>query len=169
MSTEAQAIASQPVGQHGRGLPEPSGVDARHLLWLGGAALLLLGGAIFGLGALYPREVPVETMPPPRTFPQPRVQTDETAELKQILERQRQALTGYRWANKEHTLVQIPVERAMQIIAQKGAHAYDPIAALSGALSSPEAGAERAVTPSSAPPGKQSNPPAPGAAAEHSP
>jgi len=155
MSSDAQVIQTKPVGHHGQGLPEPSDVDARHLLWLGGAALLLLSGAIFGLGAIYWREVPVKTMPPLQTFPQPRVETDDSAELQQLLERQRQELSGYRWANKQHTLLQIPIERAMQLIAQKGTQAYDPIASSPGALASPQAGAERAVTPSSAPQGQQ--------------
>ena len=164
-----EMFETQPVGRHGHGLPEPSGVDARPLAWLGGAALLLLGGAIFALGAIYWHEVPVKTMPAPQAFPQPRVQTGERAELQQIQKRQRQRLDGYHWANKEHSLVQIPIERAMRVIAQKGAHAYDPIAAIPGALSGPGSGAERLMTPSSVPPSNQSSAPAPGQAAENSP
>jgi hypothetical protein len=148
MSAESRTIETQPVGHHGHGLPEPPAVDARHLLWLAGAALLLLSGAIFGLGAIYWREVPIKNMPLPQIFPQPRVQPDEAAELRRLLEKQRRELAAYHWANKEHTLMQIPIERAMQIIVQKGAEAYGPIANFPDAVSSPEAGAERAITPS---------------------
>jgi hypothetical protein len=170
-------IESQAVGHHGHGIPERPSVDARHLVWLGGAALLLLGGAIFGLGAIYWHEVPNKTMPPVTTFPQPRVDADETEELKHILQKQRQELAGYHWANQHHTLVQIPIERAMKIIAQKGAHGYDPIASVPGALSSPSAGAERLTTPTptasgnqpSTPPNTPSNAPASGANAGGSP
>jgi hypothetical protein len=174
-------IESQAVGHHAHGIPERPSVDARHLVWLGGAALLLLGGAIFGLGAIYWHEVPNKTMPPVTPFPQPRVDADETEELNHILQKQRQEFTGYHWANQQHTLVQIPIERAMKIIAQKGAHGYDPVASIPGALSSAAAGAERLTTPTamapgnqpstppSAPPNGPSNAPANGAKAEGSP
>jgi hypothetical protein len=169
MSVKAQSIETRPVGHHGKGVPERANVDARHLVWLGGAALLLLGGAIFGLGAIYRHEVPIETMPQPQAFPQPRVVPDETAELKQLLQKQQRALSSYRWANQQHTLVQIPIERAMRIIAQKGAHAYDPIAAAPGALSSPQAGAERATTPSIVAPNNPPSTQTAGPKAENSP
>ena len=155
VSIESQtAIETQSVGQHGHALPESSGVDARHLLWLGGAALALLGGAIAVLGTIYRDEVPVKTMPPPQSFPQPRVQTGERAELEKVLAAQRRRLEAFRWADADHTRVQIPIERAMKLIAAKGAHAYDPIAASAAASSSPEAGAERAVTPAATPSGE---------------
>jgi hypothetical protein len=159
MSVEAQPIESQPVGHHGGGIPEPSAVAARHLVWLGGAALLLLGGAIFGLGTIYWHEVPIKTMPAPEQFPQPRVEADETAELQSILQKQRRELSGYHWANAQHTLLQIPIERAMKLIVAKGAHAYDSIATAPAALASPESGAERLTTPSAAPPKTPSNAP----------
>jgi hypothetical protein len=108
-------------------------------------------------------------MPPPQTFPRPRVQADDKAELMQTLERQRQELSGYRWANKEHTLVKIPIERAMQLIAAKGAQAYAPIQSSPAAPSSPEAGAERAITPSGPQQGKTPNSPAASGDAEKSP
>jgi hypothetical protein len=140
-------IDTTPVGQHARGLPEPSHVDARSLGWLAAGALLFLGATVAVLHITYSYEVPIETVPAPRDFPQPRVQTDETAELKQLLAKQHEALTGYHWANSAHTLVQIPIERAMDLIAQKGAQAYDPVAAIPGALAAPDAGAERTITP----------------------
>jgi hypothetical protein len=163
------SIESQAVGHHGQGVPERPGIDGRHLLWLGAAALALLCFAIFGLGAIYWRAVPVKTMTPPHAFPQPRVEPHEAAELKRILNRQRQELAGYRWANRQHTLVQIPIERAMRLIVQRGARAYDPITSAPGALSSPEAGAERATTPSAARTNSQSGASASGARAENAP
>jgi hypothetical protein len=167
MPPEVVVADAQPAEPHAHVLPEPPAVDARRLAVAVCAALALLAVAVVGLGALYWREVPAKTMPPPQTFPQPRVQADETTELRLILARQRALLSGYRWANPEHTLVQIPIERAMTIISDEGAHAYDPIAPSPSALASPEAGAQRAMTPAPATP--QSGAPSQGSATEKSP
>jgi hypothetical protein len=168
-SARAMPAPSPPVGHHGGGIPEPSGVEtSRVVLAVGGAFMLLVIG-IGGLGSWYWYEVPVQTVPPPVSFPQPRVQADEPAELRRLLGKQRQELTAYGWTDQQHTLLQIPIERAMKLIAAKGAHAYDPIAADAGALSSPEAGAERAMTPSVTTPNAQSSPPAAGPHSENVP
>jgi hypothetical protein len=140
-------IRTTPVGQHARGVPEPSRVDARNLFRMALGVVIFLGLAITALHAIFSHEVPIDTVPPPRQFQQPRVQPNEGAELRQLLANQHQKLTAYRWADSAHTLVQIPIDRAMQIVAQKGPRAYDPIASIAGALASPEAGAERAMTP----------------------
>lgn len=147
MPTDA-TLQTTPVGQHEHGLPEASRVDARSLGWIAAVVLLFLCLSVAALHVIYSYEVPVKTVPSPQAFPQPRVQTDEHAELERLLARQRQELSGYHWANADHTLVQIPIERAMQIIAQKGTQAYDPVASIPGALASPGAGPERALTPS---------------------
>jgi len=146
MSTET-AIPTTPVGHHARGLPEPSGVDARHLVWVACGTLVFLGVTVATFATIFNNEVSILTVPAPQIFPQPRVQAGETAELHKLLQKQQQELASYRWANGEHTLVQIPIERAMAIIAQKGAQAYAPVASIPGAMASPDAGAERAVTP----------------------
>jgi hypothetical protein len=163
MSAETLPIESRPVGHHGHGLPEPPGVEPSRVVLAVVAAFMLLAIGVGGLSAWYWHEVPNQIMPPPATFPQPRVQANEPAELRRILATQRQRLAAYRWANKQHTLVQIPIDRAMQIIAAKGAHGYDPIAPDPSALSSAEAGPERALTPSAAP---QRQPNAPSAAGQ---
>jgi hypothetical protein len=151
MSIET-AIPTTPVGHHAGGLPEPSAVDAHQVLWIAGSTLIFFGVAVTMLAAVFNHEVAVKTVSQPQSFPQPRVQTGDTAELQQLLQKQRQELASYHWANDAHTLVQIPIERAMAIIAQKGAQAYAPLAAIPGALTSPDAGAERAITPTNAPP-----------------
>jgi hypothetical protein len=152
MSTET-AFQTTPVGQHSRGLPEPSGVDARHLVWIACGTIVFLGVTVAALAAIFNHEIPVKTVPAPQTFPQPRVQVGETAELRQLLQKQRENLAGYHWANADHTLVQIPIERAMALIAGRGAQGYAPIAPIPGALSSPDAGAERTITPTNSSPG----------------
>lgn len=132
---------------HDRQPPETSAVNARRVLWAAGGALLLLLGAIAGLDAIYINDVPVRRMPAPEAFPEPRLRVDEHAQLQQILAAQRQRLDQYRWADDSHTYAQIPIDRAMQIIAREGAQAYAPLIASTPSLSSPRAGAESAITP----------------------
>jgi hypothetical protein len=105
---------------------------------------LLLAGTIVGLDVIWHRAVPIRTMPLPRSFPQ--VRTDEKAQLLQLEARQRERLNGYHWADQRHSLVQIPIERAMQIIAQEGAQAYAPLVPSPQARASPTAAARRAAT-----------------------
>ena len=137
---------------HIHGRLEPPGVDTRAALVAAGASVALVIAAIVGLAAVYRAYVPNPTPPPPQAFPQPRVQPDESAELRRLLSEQRAQLAGYAWANDDKTLVRIPIEHAMQLLVQKGDHAYDPLAPAAPALSEPSAGAQRATTPGQGPP-----------------
>jgi hypothetical protein len=69
------------------------------------------------------------SLPAPRELPAPRVGADERALRVEIEAEQRQRLSGYRWENPEKTLIGIPIERAMQILAARGDKAYDPLIA----------------------------------------
>lgn len=127
--------------------PEPSAVRLGVVAAAACGTLLLLAIAIGGLYAIYQASIPVKTMPGPQNFPQPRVDTRQVEELHRIIGEQRQRLETWRWANDQHTLVQIPIERAMQLLAQKGTDAYAPLVPPQAALSSPKAAAQQAVTP----------------------
>jgi hypothetical protein len=119
--------------------------------WSAFSALVLLAVAIGGLTAIYNAVVRVKTQPAPAVFPQPRVDTHQTEDLHRILNAQRQKLEAWGWANDQHTLAQVPIERAMQLLATKGGSAYDPLLPPQPALSSPTSAAQRAVTPEGAP------------------
>jgi hypothetical protein len=124
---------------------EPAGVSLRPVLLGAIAAVVLMLGAIWGLNAVYDWQVPNRTLPAPEQFPSPRVQTHQAEELKDLLSAQRRQLTGYEWADQNKTLVRIPIERAMEIIAQRAGEAYAPL--LPGpATADPTAGAQRATT-----------------------
>ena len=100
---------------------------------------------------IYQRSVPIKDLPPPQTFPQPRVTTSqaEVAERERLASEQKQRLDTWRWADAEHTLVQIPIDRAMQLLAQRGNDAWAPLLPAEPALSSPTAPRK---TPRLAPP-----------------
>jgi hypothetical protein len=56
-----------------------------------------------------------------RTFPTPRVQTDDgNQDVADLHQREDLLLDNYTWVDQSQGRVRIPIERAMQIIAQKG-------------------------------------------------
>jgi Na+-transporting methylmalonyl-CoA/oxaloacetate decarboxylase gamma subunit len=56
-----------------------------------------------------------------RTFPTPRVQTDDgNQDVADLHQREDLLLDNYTWVDQSQGKVRIPIERAMQIIAQKG-------------------------------------------------
>lgn len=130
-------------------------VATRPVLLAALGALLLLAAAIGGLQAIYDWQVPVQHYPAPEQFPQPRVQSGQVEQRERIEAKQKSRLTGYRWVDRAQGLVQIPIERAMQLLAAEGMQAYAPLAPAQ-ALSSPSAGAERLMTPQAdvPPPGR---------------
>jgi hypothetical protein len=69
--------------------------------------------------------VPVDTrrVPPkyPETgFPDPRLETDERTQLNDIRLAEEQNLNRYDWVDQKTGTVRIPIERAMDILAQRG-------------------------------------------------
>ena len=56
-----------------------------------------------------------------RSFPTPRVQTDDgNQDVTDLHQREDLLLDNYTWVDQSQAKVRIPIERAMQIIAQKG-------------------------------------------------
>jgi len=151
------------VEEHIQYVPEPADVDTRIVLWCAVGGLLLLFGAIGGLYAVYDYDIPVKTVPLPTEFPQPRVVTHEAdiAELHRLAAAQSRRLNTWRWANDQHTLVQVPIDRAMELLVQKGGDALAPLLPPQGVPNSPTAAAQNATTPNApansgnATPGKQ--------------
>jgi hypothetical protein len=125
---------------------ESAGVSLWPVLCGAFAAVVLMLAAIWGLNAIYDWQVLNRTLPAPEQFPSPRVQTHQAEQRQDLLAEQRRRLTGYEWANQNKTLVRIPIERAMEIIAQRGEEAYAPLLPPGPATADPTAGAQRATT-----------------------
>jgi hypothetical protein len=53
-------------------------------------------------------------------FPEPRLEDDERTELNGFRYREEEALHSYGWVDQNAGVVHIPIERAMQLIAQRG-------------------------------------------------
>lgn len=134
--------------------PESAAVEVRYVVGGAVGALVLLFGAIAILHAVYQREVLIKTVPQPEAFPQPQVVTSaaDIKERRKLTTEQNRRLQTWRWANDRHTLVQIPIDRAVRLLVQKGAAAYAPLLPPQPALSSPNAAAQNAMTPPPGPP-----------------
>ena len=115
-----------PADEHIRYVPEWPSVDYRIVILAAIASLLLVAGAIGVLYTAYQRSVRVKDVPAPQTFSQPRVAPSkaEVAERTRLASEQERQLETWQWADQRHTLVQIPIERAMQILAQRGNDAW---------------------------------------------
>ncbi len=53
-------------------------------------------------------------------FPQPRLETNETIEINKFRLQEEQTLNSYGWVDQEAGVVRIPIDRAMELIAQRG-------------------------------------------------
>ncbi len=64
---------------------------------------------------------PISVLAPPREFPPPPVlQVTPRLDLEQLRALEHSRLTEYAWADRQNNVVRIPVDRAMDIIAQRG-------------------------------------------------
>ena len=57
---------------------------------------------------------------PAKTFPDPRLETDERNQLNDIRLAEEQKLYSYGWVDEKAGTVRIPIERAMDLVAQRG-------------------------------------------------
>lgn len=152
-----------PAEEHLQYVPESGAIPLRVAVSGAIAAIVLLALAIGGLAAIYQRGVPVKTVPAPQAFPAPQVvpRSDDIAQLHRLNAEQSQRLNSWGWADAKHTLVQVPIARAMQLLMQKGDAAWAPLEPPQPALTSPTAGAERAITLDGVSPGSAAPPTGP--------
>src|SRR6267143_1378603 len=54
------------------------------------------------------------------TFPQPRLEENERTQFRAFIEDQDRKLATYDWVDKDRGTVRIPIDRAMELIAQRG-------------------------------------------------
>lgn len=63
------------------------------------------------------RQIPPQTI---QKFPQPRLERNERLEINDFLLKEEDTLDSYGWVDQKAGVVRIPIERAMQLIAQQG-------------------------------------------------
>jgi hypothetical protein len=59
-------------------------------------------------------------------FPQPRLEENEIRQLNQVLQAQNETLATYGWVDEKAGVVRIPIDRAMEIVAQNGLPVLSP-------------------------------------------
>jgi hypothetical protein len=133
-STSISAIAHsfQPDGEphHEDVRYEQKDINLNHVL-LTGISLLIVVCAIIGLLYFYfsylshyrsrisPPPLPIEktgqALPP-----EPRLQPSPRDDLREFRAREDEQLTHYHWVNQAQGVVSIPIERAIEVVAQRG-------------------------------------------------
>lgn len=110
---------------------EESDVDARSVTRFG-AVLFAVAAAAFVLSWALLRFLAAEhsradRRPPPlaaverdRVPPEPRLQVSPREDLRRVRESEDQVLRSYGWVDKEARVVRIPIDRAMDLLAERG-------------------------------------------------
>ena len=62
----------------------------------------------------------VVTAPEIESFPQPRLETDERGQIFDFRLKEEQKLHSYGWVDQNAGVVRIPIDRAMELVAQRG-------------------------------------------------
>jgi hypothetical protein len=102
--------------------------NIRALLKFGLSLLILIVVVLFGMYGAFNYFSKVETLGPPASPfenvrvlpPSPRLQIEPRADLRSYCESQKQELESYGWVDKQDGVVRIPVDRAMDLILERG-------------------------------------------------
>jgi hypothetical protein len=107
--------------------PERPDVASRFVLAtvLGFLGFVVVG--VLGLYVYYTLSVPAQLIAGPRAFPAPHLQTQPHTDLARLQAAQRKALSTYTWVDPNKGMIQIPIDRAMQLIVARGPRALDPL------------------------------------------
>lgn len=108
------------MSANGRGAGPVPGPSLRAtVLVVAGLAALIAAAVVAGWyltnAWLRPGEQVARRLPP-----EPRLQRVPIADLTRLREREERLLTSYGWVDREAGVVRIPVERAMQLVAERG-------------------------------------------------
>jgi len=82
-----------------------------------------------------PEPLPVAEANAPRPRPRAALQADPTADMAKFAKEEEAAVTSYAWVDRANGVAQIPVERALEIVAERGLPVPPP---LPDAAASPE-------------------------------
>jgi len=90
------------------------------------ACAIIIDVALIGIYPLFARRHPSPSPPsrvalqPHLVAPAPRLQTNPSADLDGFRAAEEKKLNSYGWVDKQRNLARIPVERAMELIVQRG-------------------------------------------------
>lgn len=85
------------------------------------AVVLAASFGVFHLFATTPRSTSASGLDGfIQTFPEPRLQIEPQQDLLRFQEKDRNILRTYAWVDREHRIVRIPIERAIDTALQQG-------------------------------------------------
>ncbi len=100
---------------------ERSDVSSRLVGWLAAGLGLFLIATPFVLLACYPDSIGSANVGYLRARPPaPILQIDPAADLRAFAHAEQERLTSYGWVDRQRKTVRIPIERAMELTAQRG-------------------------------------------------
>src|SRR5690242_14252802 len=99
---------------------EPPSVALKPVLITAVCLLALVAFSIVAARIFYDWSIHTPLTVHPKVFPAPRLQTDDAADLTAFMTRQRSQLDTYGWVDRDQGIIQIPVDRAMALVAAKG-------------------------------------------------
>jgi hypothetical protein len=140
------------------GKHEPGGIHVLAVLAITAGFAVFVAICVAGLYFYYAwaeRNIPP---PVPHSFPKPVLEQTPLLDLQKLQEKQRAQLQGYAWIDRGKGVARIPIERAMKMVAGRGADAYKP-------YSAPQPQAAPAGKPEGAAPAQPAPAPQPQAAA----
>jgi hypothetical protein len=76
------------------------------------------------------------------TFPQPVLEDNERQQFSALVEKQDEILASYDWVDQKNGVVRIPIDKAMDLLAQRGLPVREPGAAPAAAASKNESKAK---------------------------
>lgn len=125
MSTETKSRG--PNDGHGDGY-ERSDADVRSLLKFGLTLLVILVAVVISMKWMFSHFAKSQELGPPASPfedarvlpPQPRLQVQPRVDLQAYCEDQMQQLYTYGWVDPHNEVVRIPVDRAMDLLVQRG-------------------------------------------------
>jgi hypothetical protein len=115
--------------EHSASGHEQSTIRLRPILWFGVGLLVLSVVTFTAMTWLFDyfaaRQARIDVLPSPLADPQqlppePRLQVSPGADVQHMREAEEAVLQNYRWVDREAGIVGIPIDRAMDILAEKG-------------------------------------------------
>ena len=103
---------------------EPEGVPARPVITIAVGFLIFVAACLAGLFLYFSDVIGARKPLKLEAFPAPQLQRAPLSDLELLHQKEQAQLQGYAWVDKEQGIVRIPIERAMQIVASKGAAAF---------------------------------------------
>jgi hypothetical protein len=89
--------------------------------------VVLVGLFIGGIGSWFSTsEKTGRGLPQPMSFPEPRLQLSPSSEMHEYTARITRELNNYGWVDRKAGVVRLPIERAMELLVQRGVPVRPP-------------------------------------------